>query len=48
MLFRSGLDALINGLHSIDREYVEILELRVGGINDDWPAEAGDERFFED
>ena len=43
-----GLDALINGLHSINREYVEILELRVGGINEDWPAEAGDERFFED
>ena len=41
-----AVDMLINALRTLDRDLVEITELRVGGMNEDWPAEAGDERFY--
>ncbi|MEB3349452.1 MAG: DUF3531 family protein [Cyanobacteriota bacterium] len=34
-----ALDVLINALRQLDRDVVEILELVVGGVNDDWPLE---------
>lgn len=44
-----AVDMLINALHCLSRDLVEISELRVGGMNEDWPAAAADdERFFED
>jgi hypothetical protein len=42
-----AVDVLINGLRCLDRDLVAIEELRVGGINEDWPAEASDERIFD-
>lgn len=42
-----AIDVLINGLRCLDRDLVAIEELRVGGINEDWPAEANDERIFD-
>ncbi|MFN5193232.1 MAG: DUF3531 family protein [Cyanobacteriota bacterium] len=35
-----ALDVLINALRQLDRDVVEIAELVVGGINDDWPIDA--------
>ena len=43
-----AVDMLINALRCLKRDLVEISELRVGGMNEDWPAEAGDERFYEE
>ncbi|MFM7229721.1 MAG: DUF3531 family protein, partial [Cyanobacteriota bacterium] len=43
-----ALDLLINALHGLDRDLVPIEELKIGGMNEDWPADAGDERFFAD
>jgi len=43
-----ALDLLINALRGLDHDLVPIEEFRIGGINDDWPADAGDERFFAD
>ena len=43
-----AVDMLINALRCLNRDLVEIAELRVGGMNEDWPAEAGDERFYEE
>jgi|TARA_B100002052_G_C15835967_1_gene577749 hypothetical protein len=43
-----AVDMLINALRCLNRDLVEISELRVGGMNEDWPAEAGDERFYEE
>ncbi|MFZ4803689.1 MAG: DUF3531 family protein [Synechococcus lacustris] len=43
-----AIDILINSLRCLDRDLVQIEELRVGGINEDWPADASDDRIFED
>jgi hypothetical protein len=34
-----GLDVLINTLRQLDNDVVEITELLVGGLNEDWPIE---------
>jgi hypothetical protein len=34
-----GLDVLINALRQLDTEVVEIEELLIGGVNDDWPVD---------
>jgi hypothetical protein len=41
-----ALDVLINALHQLDRDVVEICELVVGGLNDDWPVEEPEEALF--
>ena len=41
-----GLDVLINTLHQIDNDVVEILELLIGGVNEDWPIEEQPEAMF--
>jgi hypothetical protein len=43
-----AIDILINALRCLDRDLVQIEELRVGGINEDWPADANEDRIFED
>jgi hypothetical protein len=44
-----ALDVLINALHQLNREYIEIKRLIIGGENEDWPIdERRSERFFED
>ncbi len=44
-----AVDMLLNALRCLSRDLVEISELRVGGMNEDWPAEASeDERFYEE
>jgi hypothetical protein len=34
-----ALDVLINTLRQIDRDVVELQELVIGGLNDDWPID---------
>jgi hypothetical protein len=34
-----ALDVLINALRQLDNDVVEIVELVIGGVNDDWPVE---------
>ncbi|MEB3352605.1 MAG: DUF3531 family protein [Cyanobacteriota bacterium] len=34
-----ALDVLINALRQLDTDVVEIAELVVGGVNDDWPVD---------
>jgi hypothetical protein len=34
-----GLDVLINALRQLDNDVVEIEELLIGGVNDDWPVD---------
>ena len=34
-----ALDVLINTLRQLDTDVVEIEELLIGGVNDDWPVE---------
>lgn len=41
-----ALDVLINTLRQLDRDVVEIEELVVGGVNDDWPVEEQAEALF--
>ncbi|MFM7268064.1 MAG: DUF3531 family protein [Cyanobium sp.] len=41
-----GLDVLINTLARLNRDVVEITELVIGGINDDWPVEDDPESPF--
>jgi hypothetical protein len=41
-----GLDLLINALGQLDRDVVEIAELVIGGVNDDWPVEDDPEAPF--
>ena len=42
-----GLDVLINALRCLDRDLLQIEELQVGGLNDEWPVEESEDRFFE-
>ncbi|KMM16369.1 DUF3531 family protein [Synechococcus sp. GFB01] len=41
-----ALDVLINTLRQLDRDVVEIEELVIGGVNDDWPVEEQDSALF--
>jgi hypothetical protein len=41
-----GLDVLLNALRQLDRDVVEIVEVIVGGLNDDWPIEEEPESPF--
>lgn len=41
-----ALDVLINALHQLDKEVVEIAELVIGGVNDDWPVEEQADALF--
>ena len=45
MLFRS---VLINALRQLNRDVVELEELLIGGLNDDWPIEEQPESVFGD
>lgn len=41
-----ALDVLINALRQLDNDLVEIVELVIGGVNEDWPVEEEPEGFF--
>jgi hypothetical protein len=41
-----GLDVLINALRQLDTDVVEIEELVIGGVNEDWPIETEPEALF--
>ncbi|MEY3463886.1 MAG: hypothetical protein RLZZ468_1664 [Cyanobacteriota bacterium] len=41
-----ALDVLINVLRQLDHDVVEIEELVIGGVNDDWPVEEQPEALF--
>lgn len=41
-----ALDVLINALAQLDRDVVEIAELVIGGVNEDWPVEESLESPF--
>lgn len=41
-----GLDVLINTLRQISQEVVEIEQLLIGGVNEDWPIEEQSEAMF--
>ena len=41
-----GLDVLINALRQLDNDLLEIEELCIGGINEDWPVEEQSEALF--
>jgi hypothetical protein len=41
-----GLDVLINTLRQLDNDVLEIEELLIGGINEDWPIEEQPEAMF--
>ncbi|MCT0249548.1 DUF3531 family protein [Synechococcus sp. CS-205] len=41
-----ALDVLINALRQLDNDVVEIEELLIGGVNDDWPVEEVPEALF--
>ena len=34
-----GIDVLINALRQLDTDVVQIEELLIGGVNEDWPVE---------
>ncbi len=41
-----ALDVLINALRQLDNDVVEIEEIVIGGVNDDWPVEEVPEALF--
>ena len=41
-----GIDVLINALRQLDTDLVQIEELVVGGVNDDWPVEDHPDSIF--
>jgi hypothetical protein len=41
-----ALDVLINALSQLDRDVVEIVELVIGGQNDDWPLDDQEDSMF--
>jgi len=43
-----ALDVLINALRQLNHDVVEIEELLIGGLNDDWPIEEQPESVFDD
>jgi hypothetical protein len=44
-----ALDILINSLQTLCKEYLELDRLIIGGENEDWPIDEGDEQqlFYE-
>jgi inactivated superfamily I helicase len=42
-----AIDILINALRTLDRDLLQIEEIFIGGINEGWPVEESDDRFFE-
>ncbi|MEM9537992.1 MAG: DUF3531 family protein [Cyanobacteria bacterium P01_E01_bin.42] len=42
-----ALDILINALLRLDREYVQIQQLIIGGENEDWPLQESDRSVFD-
>ena len=43
-----ALDVLINALRQLNRDVVEVEELLIGGLNDDWPIEEQPDSVFAD
>ena len=43
-----ALDVLINALRQLNHDVVEIEELLIGGLNEDWPIEEQPESVFDD
>ena len=41
-----ALDVLINALRQIDSDVVQLEELLIGGVNDDWPVEEHPDSVF--
>ena len=41
-----ALDVLINALHQLNNDVVEIAELRIGGVNENWPVDDQDDQLF--
>ncbi len=41
-----AIDVLINTFHQIDVDFVEVEELLIGGVNDDWPVEEHPDAIF--
>ena len=41
-----ALDVLINALRQLDSDVVQLEELLIGGVNDDWPVEEHPDRVF--
>jgi hypothetical protein len=41
-----ALDVLINTLRQLDTDVVEIQELLIGGVNEDWPVEDDPDNLF--
>ena len=41
-----AIDILINALHQVDVNYVQINELRIGGVNDDWTVDEHPDSVF--
>jgi hypothetical protein len=42
-----ALDVLINTLRQLSLEVVELEELLIGGLNDDWPTDDQGESLFD-
>lgn len=42
-----ALDVLINALRQLNRDVVEIEELLIGGLNEDWPIEEQPDSVFD-
>jgi hypothetical protein len=40
-----GLDVLINALRQLDHDVIEIEELVIGGVNEDWPVDDVESAF---
>ena len=47
MIDALALDVLINALRQLDRDVIEITELLIGGVNEDWPVEEVEGVFSE-
>tara|TARA_B100000131_G_C17731142_1_gene456935 strand:+ start:60 stop:503 length:444 start_codon:yes stop_codon:yes gene_type:complete len=43
-----AIDVLINSLLQINEEVVNLTQLLIGGINDDWPVESHPDALFQD
>ncbi|MGK7946394.1 MAG: DUF3531 family protein [Microcystaceae cyanobacterium] len=43
-----ALDILINSLHQLNKEYVDLKRLIIGGENEDWPVEDKQQSMFAD
>tara|TARA_B100000029_G_C17239728_1_gene838549 strand:- start:84 stop:533 length:450 start_codon:yes stop_codon:yes gene_type:complete len=41
-----AIDVLVNTLHQIDVDFVQVEELLIGGVNDDWPVEDHPDAIF--